>query len=232
MKARIIRPINHTAKINPVGKIRVGKKQTNSNGKEYPISTDYFIATGNYASLFHKAYGDKPNCIQIVFLDGAPENECYEKYEYRDDRGNLFAYGDGENFKVWHKDKYADYKNDISVIDKVPQICQSKKGWEVTLTMNFLIPTVAGIGGMWQFQTKGNASSIPNITSSYDTLFQKNGFVRGVIFDLSVKFSKSQKPGVSDRYPVVSLIPNHSEENVKLLKQSLIKLENPLKALE
>ena len=92
-----------------VGFIKVGYKEKAANGKEYPKSVDYFIPTGKYAGLFTKAYGEKPQTIQIVFSDDAPEKVCNEMYEYRDDDGRRIAYGDGETFFVWNGKQYCQY---------------------------------------------------------------------------------------------------------------------------
>ena len=101
-------------------------------------------------------------------------------------------------------------------------------GWSVVLAMNFIIPCVKGIAGVWQFVTKGTASTIPQIRDVFDAMLQAKGYVRGIIFDLNVQFAKSQKPGDKSRYPVVTMIPNESEENVAKIKaayQSTFKLE-------
>jgi hypothetical protein len=39
-----------------------------------------------------------------------------------------------------------------------------------------------------------------------------------VVFDLSVVMHRSNKPGDSSRYPVVSLVPNESRENLLKVK--------------
>ena len=66
-----------------IGHIRCGKK----SDRGLPMSTDYFLADGKYASLFHKAYGEKPDVIQIVFPSDDAELVCKEEYEFRDTQG-------------------------------------------------------------------------------------------------------------------------------------------------
>ena len=133
-----------------VGQIKIGMK--NANG--YPQSVDYFIPTGKYAGLFTQAYGEKPQTIQIVFPDDDPAKVCNERYEYRDDDGRLIAAGDGDTFQVWVGKKY-----ETLTTEKYPNLMQSitkrypnKKsrqpdcdGWEVTLTLNFIVPLVRGV---------------------------------------------------------------------------------------
>lgn len=229
MKGRIIRNENPTRLALPrVGLIKTGYKDE----KGLPRSLDYFVASGKYAKLFSLAYGEKPKTIQILFPEDDPSKVCSERYEYRDDEGRLFASGDGEEFEVWDGKKYQKLKLSEypKLKEQVKLKCPNRKtkdggdGWEVVLTLNFIIPLVRGVAGVWQYTTKGELSTIPQIRDIFDAMFESRGFVRGIIFDLSVEFAKSQKPGVKSRYPVVSLVPNQSEENVLKVKQAYQKI--------
>lgn len=207
-----------------VGFIKIGYKDE----RGLPKSTDYFLASGKYSSLFTKAYGEKPQTIQIVFPSDDPAQVCNERYEYRDDDGRLLATGDGTEFQVWNGKEYqhlsaTDYPNLMSSIEmRYPnkQYQRTGEGWNIILTLNFIIPCVQGIAGVWQFSTKGTASTIPQIRDVFDAMLQAKGYVKGIIFDLNVQYAKSQKPGDKSRYPVVSMIPNESEENVKRIKEA------------
>ena len=202
-----------------LGRVACGEKSE----KGYPRSLDYFVASGKYAELFKSAYGDKPSTIQIVFPSDNPELVCREEYEFRDTQGKLVASGDGETFKVWSDKTKAyitlsteQYPNLMEMIaGKYPK-CE----WKITLTLNFIIPKVRGIMGLWSFSTKGSASTIPQVRDTFDAMLEQNGHASGVIFDLSVKMHKSNKPNDSSRYPVVSLVPNESEENLRMVKES------------
>lgn len=215
-----------------VGFIKVGFK----NEKGFPQSVDYFIPAGKYAGLFTKAYGEKPQTIQIVFPDDDPAKVCNERFEYRDDEGRLLATGDGEIFQVWNGEQYqelttAQYPGLMKSIEKrYPNKLFKKtgEGWQIILTLNFIIPCVRGIAGVWQFSTKGTASTIPNVRNVFDQMLENRGFCRGIIWDLSVEFAKSQKPGDKSRYPVVTLVANESEDNVLKVKQAY----EPIKTIE
>lgn len=215
-----------------VGTIKIGFKDE----RGFPRSVDYFIPTGKYASLFTKAYGEKPQTIQVVFPDDDPAKVCNERYEYRDDEGRLLATGDGETFQIWNGKEYQEVS-----IEQSPNLMKSVEkrhpnklyqktgeGWQIILTLNFIIPCVRGIAGVWQFSTKGTASTIPNIRNVFDAMLELKGYCKGVIFDLSVQYAKSQKPGDKSRYPVVSLVPNESEENIRMIKSAY----EPIKVLE
>lgn len=224
MKGRIKRtPGQSSGVVLPrIGFIKVGKKVMGSNGKEYPTSTDYFIPSGKYASLFTQAYGEKPQTIQIVFPVNDAESVCKEQWEYRTNDGKLVAYGDGEIFNVWDGRNY----EPVSIIDfprlmdGVKKKYPSKRGWAVTLTLTFILPMVRGIAGVWQFTTKGDASSIPNIRNTFDAMIEQRGAVAGVLFDMNVQFAKSQKPGENSRYPVVSIVPNESADNIARVREA------------
>lgn len=227
---RIKRPEQEQSfKLPRVGMIKTGFK--NANG--FPQSTDYFIATGKYKSLFDRYYPNKPKTIQIVFWEDSVEKMCNERYEYRDNAGKLFASGDGNEFKVWNGKKY-----DVFNVSEHPNLMEdlhkkqkSKKGWEVILTLRFILPKVKDIAGFWEYSTKGEASTIPTITDAFDLMLQTRGSIRGVIFDLNVDFAKSQKPGVTSRYPVVNIVPNHSAENVEAVKGTMLNVSSEMPLL-
>lgn len=207
-----------------IGKIKVGIKTE----KGYPKGVDYFVPSGKYSELFKRVYGDKPNTIQIVFISDDAKESCIERYEYRDDKGKLIAFGDGEIFNVWGGQKYSEisiakYPDIMEIIsEKYPnrKAKNDYKGWDVTLKINFLIPLIRGVIGLWSFETKGYLSSIPNIRNVFDEMLCRRGFVKGIIFDMNVKFVTSQKPYDKSVYPIVSIVPNESEDNVNKLKDS------------
>lgn len=226
MNGRIKRPEASKRLVLPrVGQIKIGKKSE----RGIPMSVDYFIPAGKYASLFTAAYGEKPQTIQVVFPSDDAEQVCNERYEYRDDEGRLIASGDGETFDVWNGKQYSkltitDYPHLMESITHRYPNKKSKQpdcdGWEVTLTLNFIIPLVRGIAGVWQFISKGTASTIPQIRETFDAMMAERGFCKGIIFDLNVKFATTQKPGDKSRFPVVSLVPNESEANVLKVKKA------------
>lgn len=222
MSGRIIRSAAEESRLvlPRVGRLKVGKK----SDKGFPMSVDYFIPSGKYADLFTQAYGPKPSTIQIVFPDDDPEKVCCERYEYRNDEGKLVAWGDGHEFQVFNGKKYVPMTTDThpDLMRQVVANFPSKKGeWVVTLTLNFIVPLVRGVAGVWTFQTRGVASTIPQIRNVFDAMLEKRGFCKGILFDLGVEFAKSQKPGQQSRFPVVTLVPNESESNVLRVKEGV-----------
>ena len=234
MSGRIVRPEDNTSMLElpEIGRLHIGMKQKNQNGKEYPVSVDYFIPAGKYANLFTQAVGDKPQTIQIIFPDDDASKVCNERYEYRDDKGALVARGDGHNFEVWNGKVYApctidDYPDLMSQIAKKYPTNRTNRGednWDIVLTMRFIVPAVRGVVGVWQFTTKGKASSVKNIRNSFDGVQMMYGTVMQTVFDLSVQFAKSNKPGDNSRYPVVSLISNSNR--IEEVKQNMLPKAN------
>lgn len=188
------------------------------NDKGFPTSIDWFRPTGKYATMFSDALGEKPNTIQVIFPDDNPEKVCNERYEYRDDKGALVARGDGRVFEIWDGKKYAPYSVEQypDIMEQVAEKNPTRNGaenWKVALTLRFIVPAVRGVVGVWQFSTKGAASSIKNIRNSFDGVQMMRGTVTQTVFDLSVQFAKSNKPGVNSRYPVVSMVANDNRIN-------------------
>lgn len=232
MGGRILRPERQGQSIlelPEVGRLHIGKKQAGQNGKEYPVSVDYFIPSGKYAGMFAAALGDKPQTIQVIFPDDSPEKVCNERYEYRDNSGALVARGDGHVFEVWDGKRYAPYSVDeypdiMAQIERNNPTRRGADNWDIVLTLRFIIPAVRGIVGVWQFSTKGKASSVKNIRESFDGVQMMRGTVTQTVFDLSVQFAKSNKPGVNSRYPVVSLVAN--DTRIEEIRKAIAPTEN------
>lgn len=234
MGGRIVCPDKGEAKLllKVSSHLQIGMKVKGQNGKEYPTSVDYFIPSGKYAEVFTRAYGEKPNTVQIMFVDDDPELSCNERLEYWSSKGELVARGDGRTFEIWDGNKYAPYTVDKSpnimaqVAERYPKPKRNENdnGWDIVLTLRFLIPLANEVLCLWDFKTKGAASSVNNIRDTYDAVQKIRGTVRGSVFDLSVQFAKSVKPGVKSRYPVVSLTCNDSQ--VARIQEHLNKTRN------
>jgi hypothetical protein len=69
----------------PIGFIKIGGRKEIKNKKgelvTIPESYDYFIATGNYQNYFNRAFGEKPNTIQIMFCTDDFFESFYERFE-------------------------------------------------------------------------------------------------------------------------------------------------------
>ena len=204
-----------SGKIGIVGKIKVGEVSE----KGYPVSLDYFRATGKHDIEFHKQFGTKPQSIKIVFID--EENSLDVRYELRAGK-KLYAYSDGESVFAINKlvNKYVLQEKPFDQVkEKYADACKGK--WEKILRLYFLIPEVK-IWGLWVFETKGIESTIPTIEGSYDSVYMRAGTVVNIPFDLEVKKVVSQKPDSQNNYPVVSLIANMSDSSLERIRTALL----------
>jgi hypothetical protein len=207
------------AKLPIIGKIKVGAKAKNAKGVEYPITLDYFRATGDYAAKFHEAFGEKPSTVGIIFMSDDINSVCNERYELRDSKtGSLVGSGDGETFSIWNGKEYDPVilKTEAEKKEFAKKcITLSNNGkWMAILTISFIIPKIGSVMGYWKFETKGEKSSIQNIRDAFDMVKEFAGTVVNIPFDLQVKKVKSQRPGDARMYPVVSLIPNVSKDKL------------------
>ncbi len=217
MTGRIKRDEPTGAKLPQLGKIKIGAEAINKAGKKYPISLDYFRPTGKYEAFFNEAYGEKPSKIQIIFISDNIKDVCDERYEIRDEAGRLLADGDGEFWKAYNA------KSDVYEYNVKASVEELEKKYRATATINltirFILPKIPGVFGQWSLTTKGKASSIPSIRDTFDQVQKMAGTIVNIPFDLVVEKVKSQKPGSHAAFPVVSLIPNVSQENLNILAE-------------
>lgn len=195
-----------------VGKIKIGMKHPE---KGYPMALDYFVASGQYAKLFDEAFGEKPQCIKIIFHSSEIEHVCNERFEIRDSAGKLISDGDGQTFRVWSKDaeKYISEtpENPDEWMQKVANKLKSE--WKQALTLRFMIPAVKGIAGLWELTTKGKETSLKNVRDSFDSVLSIAGMVTNIPFDLYVEKHKSNTPN-GRSYSVLSLTANLSQSSL------------------
>lgn len=201
-----------------IGKIKIGEKKEGANGKEYPVSLDYFKPSGNYENLFWGAYGEKPNKIEIVFISENIEEVCNERFECWDSKGRKTAHGDGEEFYLFNPSS-KEYDLKMSKAEAIEKTKGDGQKWSVILTLRFLIPQIRGVMGQWELNTKGAKSSINNLRDTFDSVRNKAGRISGIPFDLLVKKHTSKKPGATSVYPVIDLVPNLSQESLLMLQQ-------------
>lgn len=210
-----------------IGKIKVGELSENG----HPKSLDCFRATGQYAQLFHEELGDEPTRIPILFWSDDPAEVCNERWEGRNEEGDLYGYSDGLTWMIWDHaaEKYVqrDPRSEQQVIKNDPRLAGKSAGnrtrtghirWKVRLTLRFLIPQVRVAGG-WSFTTGGKKTSIEEIRNSFDMVLAKAKTVQRIPFDLIVKKVKGSTPGASRSFPVVQLVPNLSEQNLLQVSQ-------------
>lgn len=203
---------NSASTLPEIGRIKTGIKATNAKGKEYPKAIDYFRATGNFANAFTKLFGDKPTSLQVAFISDNLNEVCNEQFESWD-KGKRFGWGDGETFTVWDV-AGGKYIEGLSGAD--PKVRALK--WDRTLTLRFVLLKMTGILGYWSYTTKAKEVTIPSIVKSFDMVMERAGTIIGFPFQLQIEMKKSYSPGEARTYPVVSLIPSFTEDNIEAVR--------------
>lgn len=214
-------PVTASTRLPVIGVIRVGEKRTNANGVEYPCSLDYFIAKGLYAGKFNELY-TKPDRIPVVFISDDERQSCFERYDGRDSSGKLAGYGDGMTSYLWnYKGDRGEYvaTTDRDIVAEFSKV--HKLTWRTTLTIHFIIPSIRGVFGVWKFETHAEKSTINNVRDTFDEIKAMAGTIVNIPFDLCVKRATSNKPDMKSTYPVVTLVPNLSSENMEQLRSFL-----------
>jgi len=207
--------VSATNTLPEIGKIKIGEKAKNASGKEYPKSLDYFRATGNFAKSFTDINGDKPAMIPICFVSDNLEEVCNERYECWEG-GKRWGFGDGTTFTVWNKDKGAYEEN----ATKDHPLVKSLK-WDQMLTLRFVVLNMPGILGYWSFTTKGKAVTIPSVVKAFDFVRERAQTIIGFPFNLMVEKKVGYNPGEVRNYPVVTLVPNFSQDAIDMVSNYL-----------
>jgi hypothetical protein len=206
-----------------VGNIRIGEKKPGTN---YPSSIDYFIidAPAEYREQVTKIYGERPKVLKVVFPSENMADVCRNYYELRDKDGKRIADGDGESFRVATKQGDGTVRDIITTpanSDEWMQHLQTanpKSVWRERLTIRFMILGTS-IVGVWQLNTGGKESSIPNILNSIDAVKATFERIKLVPFNLEVEMAKSDKSGSTSKFPVLQLVCNLSVENAQAVRQ-------------
>lgn len=213
--------------LTEIGRIRIGEKTKNANGKEYPTSLDYFLFDTINKILVaraHESYGDKPNVLPIFFHTNDIANHCIEELVLINQAGKLVASGDGENFLVYNKKTDSYVEKSISTNPNLASDIleftrngltdkqRANVDWKHRITLRFCIFKVPA-AGYWQFQSYASKTSIVALRDVIDQCIAMwNGNFSFLPFNLMVKKVESNSPGTKRTYPVVDLVPAISTE--------------------
>jgi len=215
-----------------IGKIKIGELKVSQNGKSYPSSIDYFRCDANasYVELYTGFFGEKPITLPIVFPSNDTNDFLSHLYELRDSAGKMYAKSDGQSIAVatksnadgavyFHEYSAQELKKQFGGLDAAMTLLREKSGgtaWRERLSLKFIILRLP-ILGLFQFDTSGDDTTIPQLIKVIDTVQESAGRIMFIPFDLCLKIAKSDKSGDTRKYPVVSLVCNLSPESIELL---------------
>lgn len=197
-----------------IGRIKIGEKAKTAAGVEYPKALDYFRATGNFTPQFNTIYGSKPTKLSVVFISDDLSEVCNERYESWV-KGKRWGWGDGEIFTVYDESS----KTYIEVPKSDTRVQKLK--WDIMLTLRFVLLEMKGIMGYWTFATKAKATTIPSVVKAFDFVKGRAGTIVGFPFNLIVERKVGYNPGEARNYPVVTLVPNFSQEAIEMVSNYL-----------
>lgn len=221
-----------------IGRVKIGEKQRNGSGTEFPASLDYFKATGKFAQMFHNILGDKPNSITIAFISDDVSQVCNERLESWSG-GRRYGYGDGVVFNIAEKDAKGQYIwSEVSLIkpdgtedrDVKKRLAAIHKigEWKRTLTLKFIVLKLKNVIGHWTLETKAAKTTIPMVVGAFDLVREKSNTIIGFPFTLMVEKVKGYSPGAPRSYPIVKLVPNFTEENMQTVRDYIEAGNSPL----
>ncbi len=162
-----IKGLTESRRLPRLGKIHLGIKKTNSNGKEYPSATDFFVLPEELRELF----GNKPTELPILFPVEDEEQFTSQFFRsYSMSRG-LVCKGDGvTSSRMVDTLTGAMANRDTKEIAWQTELkCEGKecpyygKLCKEVMNLQFILPTAPGLG-VWQIDT-GSINSIININS-------------------------------------------------------------------
>jgi hypothetical protein len=213
--------VNTASSLPEIGKIKIGEKKTNSAGKEYPSALDYFRPTGTFANEFTKLFGQKPKELKVAFISNELSEVCNQRFECWEN-GKRWGYSDGENYTVWDKTANGNkgaYREILADTPENQALIKSVGKWDEMLTLRFVLLEMKGIMGYWRFETKAKAVTIPSIIKSFDLVKERAGSIIGFPFSLMIEKKIGYNPGEAKSYPVVSLVPNFTEDTLEMVRQ-------------
>ncbi len=197
-----------------IGKIKIGEKHPE---KGYPMSLDYFRPTGTFANEFTKLFGAKPRKLNISFISDDINEVCNQRFECWTD-GKRWGYGDGETFTVFDKSLNGGKGGYSEGVPPTDARVKALK-WDEMLTLRFVLLEMKGIMGYWRFETKAKTVTIPSVIKSFDFVRERAGSIIGFPFSLIVEKRTGYSPGEPRSYPMVTLVPNFTEETMQMVSE-------------
>jgi hypothetical protein len=164
-------------------------------------------------------YGDKPTKLSVCFISDDLNEVCNERYESWVG-GKRWGWGDGSLFTVWDKTAKEGKGAYISgLLSSDPRVIALK--WDIMLTLRFVLLELKGIMGYWKFETKAKATTIPSIVKAFDFVKDRAQTIIGFPFNLVIERKTGYSPGEAKNYPVVTLVPNFSQDAIEMVSNYL-----------
>ena len=203
-----IEGISDIVRLPRIGKIRLGKKVKNSEGKEYPEKTEYFIFDPDDESIDKEIlaeYGPKPKAIDVMFAVDDQE-QVFPQYLKRYSFNTLICKGNGKDGteSLFVKDsKGVTKRTGEKVVQCVGCPYNDKKRCKPVGNLMVMLPKIPGIG-VWQCDT-GSFHSIVGINAGLRLVKQLYGRISGIPIKLLLNPRSVKADGRAEIVYVMSL---------------------------
>ena len=162
-----IKGISEIVRLPRLGKIRLGIKEEDADGKLYPTPTDYFVCPDEVKKVF----GETPRELRIMFPTEDREQWASQYLRCYSESGNLLCRGDGETALTEVEMIGRERSSKEKIITKLlempcnPDRCPIHKQGDCRRVMNlqFLLPDCPGFG-VYQLDTS-SYHSMKNINA-------------------------------------------------------------------
>ena len=189
-----IKGLSEVRRLPRAGKIRIGIKEVNKAGVEYPRGVDYFVCPDEVKEV----YGEQPKALKILFPTENEEQFFSQFYKLYQASG-LKCKGDGETATRLNKEGGME-----------PYECKGRKCPDYESAkckhigiLQFLLPDVPGIG-VWQIST-ASWNSIVNINSAIEYVRGLCGRIQLIPLTLKVEEQTVQPNGKKKIVHVLSI---------------------------
>ncbi len=206
-----IKNVTEKRRLPRLGKIHLGIKKKNKDGKEYPAEVDYFVCP----PIVQEVYGEEPKELKIMFPIEDPEiffQQYYKRYSY----DLLRCKGDGECAMTWDEEL-----GGMKEIECPCKHLDDKKCKRIGI-LQFMLPDVKG-AGVWQITTS-SWNSIVDINSGIDYIRALTGRIRMIPLVLKRVPTTTQrieggKPKTGKHYTLQIDLDNISAREIQRLGQ-------------
>lgn len=217
-----IKGLSNVRRLPRLGKIRLGIKKKNKQGKEYPSEVDYFILDPQTPSelenqklieQFHDKYGKEPKSINIMLPVADPEQIFPQWYKRYGASTLLQCKGDGET-ATCISEEHAKGLKILEETDRGVKVAclgtecpyYKQKKCTTVATLQVLLPELEG-AGVWQITT-GSYHSIVNINSGIDYIAAMAGRINMIPLQLERREQEIQYEGKKTKHYILHLNVN------------------------
>jgi len=193
-----IKGLTEKRRLPRLGKIHLGIKVANAEGKEYPQKVDYFVCPLEVQQI----HGNKPKALRILIPVEDEEKWASQYYRCYSKTRGLICKGDGAtcirlvNSQTGEIAWKEDIAGGMGVMKEAPCLGRECADYKVKcreiMNLQFLLPDVPGLG-VWQIDTS-SINSILNINNEAAFIKAAYGRISGLPLTLTLEPHQGRTP--------------------------------------